>query len=88
MEENVMTEFCKVSKTDRILTVTINRPERLNALHPPANLELAEVFNEYATDDEDSISTDIMSGVAQSSVVVATSLLLMMFSDKAIDMYV
>ena len=47
-----MTEFCKVSKTDRILTVTINRPERLNALHPPANLELAEVFNEYATDDE------------------------------------
>ena len=47
-----MTEFCKVSKSKRILTVTINRPERLNALHPPANLELAEVFDEYARDDE------------------------------------
>jgi len=43
-----VTEFCKVNKLNRILTVTINRPERLNALHPPANLELAEVFDEYA----------------------------------------
>jgi len=47
-----VTEFCKVNKLNRILTVTINRPERLNALHPPANLELAEVFDEYAKDDE------------------------------------
>ena len=47
-----MSEFCKVSKSNRTLTVTINRPERLNALHPPANLELAEVFDEYARDDE------------------------------------
>ncbi len=41
-----MTEFCKVEKRDRILIVTINRPERLNALHPAANLELAKVFDE------------------------------------------
>ena len=47
-----MTEFCKVEKKDRILTVTINRPDRLNALHPPANLELAEVFDDYAADDD------------------------------------
>ena len=47
-----MTEFCKVEKRDRILIVTINRPERLNALHPAANLELAKVFDEYAADDE------------------------------------
>ena len=47
-----MTKFCKVTKENRILTVTINRPERLNALHPPANLELAEVFDDYAKDDD------------------------------------
>ena len=47
-----MTEFCRLEKKDHILTVTINRPERLNALHPPANLELAEVFDEYAADDD------------------------------------
>ena len=34
-----MTEFCIVEKSDHIMTVTINRPERLNALHPPANAE-------------------------------------------------
>ena len=47
-----MAEFCKVEKRDHILLVTMNRPERLNALHPPANLELAEVFDDYAADDD------------------------------------
>ena len=45
-----MPEFCKVDKSDHIMTVTINRPERLNALHPPANAELGEVFDDYAAD--------------------------------------
>ena len=47
-----MLEFCKVDKTDHIMTVTLNRPERLNALHPPANAELGEVFDEFAGDDD------------------------------------
>lgn len=29
------------------MIVTINRPERMNALHPPANIELGEVFDEF-----------------------------------------
>ncbi len=45
-------EFCIVDKTDHILTVTINRPERLNALHPPASAELGEVFDAVAADDD------------------------------------
>ena len=45
-----MPEFCKVDKSDHIMTVTLNRPERLNALHPPANAELGEVFDDYAAD--------------------------------------
>ena len=47
-----MTEFCKVAKSNHIMTVTLNRPERLNALHPPANAELGEVFDEFAADDD------------------------------------
>ena len=47
-----MPEYCKVAKDGRILTVTLNRPDRLNALHPPANSELAGIFDEFAGDPE------------------------------------
>jgi len=47
-----MTEFCLVEKKDHIMTVRINRPDRLNALHPPGNAELGEVFDEFAEDSD------------------------------------
>jgi enoyl-CoA hydratase/carnithine racemase len=47
-----MNEFSKVKKENHIMTVTINRPERLNALHPPGNAELGEVFDDFAADDD------------------------------------
>jgi enoyl-CoA hydratase/carnithine racemase len=47
-----MPEFCKAESNGRILTVTINRPERMNALHPAANLELAEVFDGFASNPD------------------------------------
>ena len=47
-----MTEFCIVEKRDHIMTVRMNRPDRLNALHPPANVELGEVFDDFAADEE------------------------------------
>ena len=47
-----MPEFCLVDKSDHIMTVTINRPERLNAMHPPGNAELGEVFDDFAADDD------------------------------------
>lgn len=47
-----MTEFCSVDKTDHIMTVTIERPERLNALHSQANAELGEVFDGFAADED------------------------------------
>ncbi len=40
-------EFCNVRISGSILEVIINRPESYNALHPPANDELAEVFDTY-----------------------------------------
>ncbi len=47
-----MPEFCLVDKSDHIMTVTLNRPERLNAMHPPGNAELGEVFDDFADDDD------------------------------------
>ena len=46
------TEYCTVDCADHIMTVKINRPERLNALHGPANAELGAVFDDFATDDD------------------------------------
>ena len=46
------TEFCLVDQANHIMTVRINRPDRLNALHPPGNIELGKVFDEFAADDD------------------------------------
>jgi enoyl-CoA hydratase/carnithine racemase len=46
-----MTEYCLVEKDNHIMTVRLNRPDRLNALHPLANAELGEVFDDFAADD-------------------------------------
>ena len=51
MSEIVTKEYCIVEKSEHVLTVRLNRPERLNALHSLAHLELAEVFNDYESDD-------------------------------------
>ena len=40
------------TERDGHLLVTINRPEVMNALHPPANGELADVFDEFAADPD------------------------------------
>jgi crotonobetainyl-CoA hydratase len=34
------------------LIVTMNRPDVMNALHPPANAELGKIFDEFADDPE------------------------------------
>jgi enoyl-CoA hydratase/carnithine racemase len=50
-EDKIMTrEFCIVEKDGPLLIVTINRPDVMNSLHPPANHELAAVFDEFAAD--------------------------------------
>jgi crotonobetainyl-CoA hydratase len=43
-------EFCQVERQGHLTIVTINRPEVMNALHPPANHELHAVFDEFAAD--------------------------------------
>jgi enoyl-CoA hydratase/carnithine racemase len=43
-------EFVAVEKDGPITTVTLNRPEVMNALHSPAHFELDAVFNDFAAD--------------------------------------
>src|SRR6185369_6604301 len=45
-------EFIRYDKRGRVVTITINRPEVRNALHPPANRELSAAFDAFAADDE------------------------------------
>ncbi len=45
-------QFCKVAREGRLTIVTLNRPEVMNALHPPAHVELGEVFDKFAADPE------------------------------------
>src|SRR5580693_572015 len=43
--------YCIVEKDGPVTTVTLNRPEVMNALHSDAHFELDEVFNDFAADD-------------------------------------
>ena len=45
-----MSEFCSVSQQDGIAIITINRPEVMNSLHPPANFELEAAVNAFEAD--------------------------------------
>jgi acetyl-CoA C-acetyltransferase len=45
-------EHVLVRRDGHLLEVTINRPDALNALHPPANAELDEIFDAYFADPE------------------------------------
>ena len=47
-----MGEFSDSERDGHVLTVTINRPEVMNALHPAANRELAEVWDDFQNDPE------------------------------------
>ena len=43
-------EFIKVDRDGPVTTITLNRPEVMNALHSPAHFELGEAFDAFAAD--------------------------------------
>ena len=47
-----MGQYSKAETDGHLLIVTINRPEVYNALHPMANQELSDVFDEFAANPE------------------------------------
>ena len=44
-------KYVAVEKDGPVTTVTLNRPEVMNALHSDAHFELDEVFNDFAADE-------------------------------------
>jgi len=44
-------EFVRYEKKGHVAVVTLNRPEVLNALHPPLNAELNAIWSDYIEDD-------------------------------------
>jgi enoyl-CoA hydratase/carnithine racemase len=46
------TEYCRVETDGKLLIVTLNRPEQLNALHKAAHYELAAVFDAFDRNPE------------------------------------
>lgn len=51
-EKEMSYESIRVERKGHITTVTINRPEVMNALHPPASKEMDDAFNDFAADPE------------------------------------
>ena len=47
-----MPEFCQVARDGRVLVLSIDRPERMNALHPPASREMSAVWDDFEKDPE------------------------------------
>jgi enoyl-CoA hydratase/carnithine racemase/succinyl-CoA synthetase alpha subunit len=45
-------KYTRVERDGALTIITIDRPQAMNSLHPPANAELAELFNEFAADPE------------------------------------
>lgn len=45
-------KFIKFEKRHHLALITFNRPEVLNALHPPCHLEMDQVWDEFVADKE------------------------------------
>jgi enoyl-CoA hydratase/carnithine racemase len=43
-------KFIKYEKRNHIAYITFNRPERMNALHPPCHLEMDQVWDDFVAD--------------------------------------
>jgi crotonobetainyl-CoA hydratase len=65
-------QYCSVERSEHILTITLNRPQVLNAMNPAAHFELNEVFDLYASDPE--LHVDIITGAGDRAFCVGTDL--------------
>src|SRR5262245_22747121 len=56
-------EFVRYEKRDHIAFITMNRPDVMNALHPPAHEELDGCWNDLAADDD--VRVAILTGAGE-----------------------
>jgi len=65
-------QYCRWQRSGKLLTLTIHRPEVLNALHPAGHQELAQAFDVYAADPE--LHVAILTGGEGRAFCVGTDL--------------
>ena len=65
-------EFCTVAREGRLTIVTLNRPQVMNALHPPAHRELSAVFDDFAADAEQWVA--IVTGMGERAFCTGSDL--------------
>jgi len=65
-------EFMLVERRERVLEVTMNRPEVRNALHPPAHEELDEIFDAFFADPD--LWVAIITGAGKESFTAGNDL--------------
>jgi enoyl-CoA hydratase/carnithine racemase len=65
-------QYIRVERDDAILTITLDRPEVLNALHQAAHFELAQAFDLYAADP--ALRVAIITGAGDRAFCVGTDL--------------
>jgi crotonobetainyl-CoA hydratase len=63
---------CCLEREDGVLTITIDRPHVLNALHPEAHVELDRAFDLYAADD--ALRVAIITGAGDRAFCVGSDL--------------
>ena len=63
---------CRIDREGHVLTITIDRPEVLNALHLPAHVELSRAFDLYAADPE--LRVAVVTGAGERAFCVGTDL--------------
>ena len=61
-----------IEKENRVCIVTINRPEKLNALNLTSKEELKKVFEELKKDDD--VDVVILTGAGEKSFVAGTDI--------------
>jgi crotonobetainyl-CoA hydratase len=65
-------QHCRVTRDGPVLTVAIDRPAVLNALHPPAHRELARAFDLFAADP--GLRVAVVTGTGARAFCVGTDL--------------
>lgn len=63
---------CRYDRAGHVVTITLNRPEVLNAMHPEAHAELARAFDDYAADPD--LRVAIVTGAGDRAFCVGTDL--------------
>jgi enoyl-CoA hydratase/carnithine racemase len=51
-EEPAMAQFIETARDGRVLTITLNRPDVLNALHAPACFEISDALDRFVADPD------------------------------------